>query len=105
MLIPNWANSTGGSPYSLSKAHRAPLRSENHHSASRTLTTNQPSLTGASPDPKSSSCAPGTDAILAPRDASPSGPGSGRSAEDVRLVLARADEFWVACRSLPPTDP
>jgi hypothetical protein len=57
---PSWANSTGGSPYSLSKAHLAPLRSENHHSASRTLTTNQPWVTGVSPDPKSSSCASGT---------------------------------------------
>src|SRR5512133_2193198 len=63
MLIPNWANSTGGSPYSFSKAHLAPLLSENHHSASRTLTTNQPWVTGASPDPKSSSCASGTDTI------------------------------------------
>src|SRR6185295_4230229 len=67
-LIPSWANSTGGSPYSLSKAHLAPLVSANHHSASRTLTTNQPWMTGVSPDPKSSSCASGTDAILAPRD-------------------------------------
>jgi hypothetical protein len=45
--------------------------SENHHSASRTLTTNQPWVTGVSPDPKSSSCASGTAAILAPRDGSP----------------------------------
>src|SRR6478672_3828998 len=66
MLIPSWANSTGGSPYSFSKAHLAPLLSANHHSASRTLTTNQPSVTGVSPDPKSSSRASGTDAILAP---------------------------------------
>src|SRR5205823_5794602 len=57
MLIPNWPNSTGGSPYSLSKAHLAPLLSENHHSASRTLTTNQPWVTGMSPDPESPMCA------------------------------------------------
>jgi len=62
---------TGGSPYSFSKAHLAPLPSENHHSASRTLTTNQPWVTGVSPDPKSSSSAAGTNAILAPRDGSP----------------------------------
>jgi hypothetical protein len=35
------------------------------------LTTNQPWVTGVSPDPKSSSSAPGTVAILAPRDGSP----------------------------------
>src|SRR3954451_23009656 len=64
-LTPSWANSTGGSPYSFSKAHLAPLLSANHHSASRTLTTNQPWVTGVSPDPKSSSSAPRTDAILA----------------------------------------
>ena len=29
-------------PYSLSKLQRAPLLSVNHHSASRTFTTNQP---------------------------------------------------------------
>src|SRR3954462_13083860 len=68
MLIATWANSTGGSPYSLSKAHLAPLVSENHHSASRTLTTNQPSVTGVRPDPESSSCASRTDVILAARD-------------------------------------
>src|SRR3954470_22081867 len=53
--MPRWANSTGGAPYSFSKAHLAPRLSANHHSASRTLTTNQPSLTGVSPDPESSS--------------------------------------------------
>src|SRR3954452_25217398 len=60
MLIPSCANSTDGSPYSFSKAHLAPLLSEDPHSASRTLTTNQPWVTGVSPDPKSSSCASGT---------------------------------------------
>src|SRR4051794_18092117 len=60
-LIPSWANPTGGSPYSFSNAHLAPLVSANHHSASRTLTTNQPSLTGVSPDPESSSWASRTD--------------------------------------------
>jgi hypothetical protein len=63
-FIPSWPNSTGGSPYSFSKAHLAHLPSANHHSTSRTLTTNQPWVTGVSPDPKSSSCASGTDAIL-----------------------------------------
>src|SRR3954454_20042265 len=58
--MPSPANSTGGSPYSFSKAHLPPLVSANHHSASRTLTTNQPSLTGVSPDPRSASCARGT---------------------------------------------
>ena len=84
MLIPSWANSTGGSPYSFSKAHLAPLVSVNHHSASRTLTTNQPWVTGVSPDPKSSSCASGTDAILAPGE---------------------PDEFSMVCQSLPRTVP
>src|SRR3954452_951042 len=59
-LIPNWANSTGGAPYSFSKAHLPPLLSANHHSASRTLTTNHPWVTGVRPDPKSSSFAPAT---------------------------------------------
>src|SRR5436190_2545438 len=65
MLMPSWPNSTGRSPYSFSKAHLAPLDSANHHSASRTLTTNQPSVTGASPDPESSSRASATTRILA----------------------------------------
>src|SRR3954454_18063951 len=65
MLIPSWANSSGGSPYSFSKAHLAPLLSANHHSASRTLTTNQPSVTGVRPDPKSWSSASGTTRVLA----------------------------------------
>src|SRR3954462_1290690 len=68
MLIATWANSTGGSPYSLSKAHLAPLVSDVHHSASRTLTTNQPSVTGVSPDPASSSRASCTGAILSEND-------------------------------------
>jgi hypothetical protein len=42
-----------GSPYSFANQHAAPRVSEDHHSASRTLTTNQPSVTGASPDPES----------------------------------------------------
>lgn len=67
-LIPSCANSIGGSPYSLSNQHAAPLVSENHHSASRTLTTNQPSVTGASPEPLSSSCAWGTESILAAQE-------------------------------------
>src|SRR6185369_9100623 len=62
-LIPSWSNSIGGSPYSFSKAHLAPLVSVTHHSASRALTTNQPSVTGVSPDPESSSRASGTDAF------------------------------------------
>ena len=49
----------------LEGAPRA-LLTANHHSASRTLTTNQPWVTGVSPDPESSSCGPCTDAILAP---------------------------------------
>jgi hypothetical protein len=48
--MPSWANSTDGSPYSFSKAHLAPVLLANHHSASRTLTTNQPWVTGVSPD-------------------------------------------------------
>jgi hypothetical protein len=43
------------------------------------VTTNQPPVTGVSPDPKSSSCASGTDAILAPG----------------------SDEFLPVCQSLP----
>src|SRR5436190_5342879 len=66
-LIPSCANSTGGSPYSFANQHAAPLVSEDHHSASRTLTTNQPSVTGASPDPESLSRAPRMDAILSAR--------------------------------------
>src|SRR5690349_12717075 len=55
-LIPSWANSTGECPYSFSKAHLAPRLSANHHSASRALTTNQPSVTGTSHEPQSLSC-------------------------------------------------
>src|SRR3954452_722587 len=61
--MPSCGNSRGGAPaggYSHSNAHRAPLRSEVHHSASRTFTTNQPSVTGARPEPKSSSRASAT---------------------------------------------
>src|SRR6187551_2256087 len=65
MLIPSCANSIGGSPYSLANQHAAPLVSEENHSASRTLTTNQPSVTGASPEPASSSLASFTQQILA----------------------------------------
>src|SRR3954469_26005091 len=64
-LIPNCANSIGCSPYSLANQHAAPLVSEENHSASRTLTTNQPSVTGASPEPASSSLASFTEQILA----------------------------------------
>jgi hypothetical protein len=39
-----------GSPYSFANQHAAPLVSDENHSASRTLTTNQPSVTGASPE-------------------------------------------------------
>src|SRR4026208_593166 len=89
MLIPSWANSTGGSPYSFSKAHLAPLLSEFHHSASRTFTTNQPWVTGVSPDPKSSSCASDTDAILAPRDGPPIWASVGESPDAVAWVIRR----------------
>src|SRR3954452_18639095 len=44
---------------------RRALVSEENHSASRTLTTNQPSVTGASPEPASSSLASFTQQILA----------------------------------------
>src|SRR4051794_40916285 len=64
-LIPSCGNSIGGSPYSLANQHVAPLVSEENHSASRTLTTNQPSVTGASPEPASSSLASFTEQILA----------------------------------------
>src|SRR5438445_8769812 len=64
-LIPSCANSIGGAPYSLANQHAAPLVSEENHSASRTLTTNQPSVTGASPEPASSSLASFTQQILA----------------------------------------
>src|SRR3954452_10643458 len=64
-LIPSCANSTGGSPYSFANQHAAPLDSEENHSASRTLTTKQPSVTGASPEPPSSSLASFTSRILA----------------------------------------
>src|SRR3954453_15788901 len=64
-LIPSCANSIGGAPYSLANQHAAPLVSEENDSASRTLQTNQPSVTGASPEPASSSLASFTDQILA----------------------------------------
>src|SRR4051794_41009392 len=72
--MPSCANSTGGaSPggYSDSKGHRAPLRSDVHHSASRTFTTNQPSVTGARPEPKSSSRASCTGRVYASKQATP----------------------------------
>src|SRR4051794_1792106 len=68
--MPSCANSTGGVPfggYSHSKAHRAPIRSDVHHSASRTFRTNQPSVTGASPEPRSSSRASGTAPVYSGR--------------------------------------
>src|SRR5213078_1136054 len=64
-LIPSCANSIGDSPYSLANQHAAPLVRDENHSASRTLTTNQPSVTGASPEPASSSLASFTEQILA----------------------------------------
>src|SRR2546423_9982718 len=64
-LIPSCANAIGDSPYALANQHAAPLVSEENHSASRTLTTNQPSVTGASPEPASSSLASFTQQILA----------------------------------------
>src|SRR3989440_9435035 len=64
-LIPSCANSIGDSPYSLANQHAAPLVCDENHSASRTLTTNQPSVTGASPEPASSSLASFTQHILA----------------------------------------
>src|SRR5438874_2421544 len=62
--MPSCVNSFAG----VSKAHSAPdgffelgpCASDVHHSASRTLTTNQPSVAGASPEPESSSRASGT---------------------------------------------
>ena len=63
ILIPNWGNCAIG----VSKMHSAPdVRlspspfSEFSQWASRTLTTNQPSLTGPSPEPESPSCASAT---------------------------------------------
>ena len=50
---------------SFANQHAAPLVSEENHSASRTLTTNQPSVTGASPEPESSSRASDTNPSLA----------------------------------------
>src|SRR5580765_7032167 len=64
-LIPNCGNSSGESPYSFANQHAAPLVSEVNHSASRTLTTNQPSVTGASPEPASSSRASVKNRIIA----------------------------------------
>src|SRR4051812_40126557 len=80
MLIPNWENSAVGSPYSFSKAHLPPLVSANHHSASRTFATNQPSVTGVSPDPKSTSCASRTDRFLQAST-------SGRAVADERSLV------------------
>src|SRR4051812_41114880 len=62
--MPNCGNSIGGSPYSFANQHAAPLVSEVNHSASRRLTTNHPSVTGASHEPPSSSCASLTPASL-----------------------------------------
>src|SRR5947209_1631336 len=64
-LIPSCGNSIGGSPYSFANQHAAPLVSDENHSASPALTTNQPSVTGASPEPASSSLASFTNRILA----------------------------------------
>ena len=63
-MIPNCGNSIGRSPYSFANQHAAPRVSDENHSASRTLTTNHPSVTGASPKPASSSLASSTRQIL-----------------------------------------
>jgi hypothetical protein len=68
---PERGNSTGESPYSFANQHAAPLVSDVNHSASRTLTTNQPSVTGASPEPASSSCASLNNRILAAQTTHP----------------------------------
>jgi hypothetical protein len=56
MLMPNFENQASR----LSNAHPDPNVSDVHHSASRTFTTNQPALLGASPDPASARGASGT---------------------------------------------
>ena len=47
------------------------MLSDVHHSASRTFTTNQPSLAGARPEPESSSRASGTARVYGARDEAP----------------------------------
>ena len=56
MLMPNCANELS----LLSKTQAEPVSSDVIHAVSRTLTTNQPSLTGARPEPESSSLASDT---------------------------------------------
>ena len=65
-LIPSCANSIGGSPYS-SRTSASPLVCEENHSASRTLTTNEPSVTSASPEPRFSRRASVTHRFLQPK--------------------------------------
>src|SRR4051794_16184645 len=55
-LMPSCGNDTSW----LSNPHPEPNVLDNHHSASRTFTTNQPSLAGARPEPESSSRASST---------------------------------------------
>src|SRR5436189_6266418 len=86
-LIPSCANSIGGAPHSLATQDAAPLVSEENHSASRTLTTNQPSVTGASPEPASSSLASFTQQILAVQAT-----GVWYARASFRLSAARADD-------------
>ena len=64
----------GNSNFWLSKSHAEPDGcfspfSDVHHSASRTFTTNQPSLAGARPEPESSSRASGTARVYRSRNA------------------------------------
>src|SRR5262245_41097350 len=101
--MPSSGNPTGGSPYSFSQAHLAPLPSVTHHSASRTLTTNQPSVTGVSPDPESSSRASGTTRLShgsrdrAVRDTSPVSGGTPSLFDHVALPVsdvARSRAFY-----------
>ena len=65
----------------LEVARRSPAVRD-HHSASRTLTTNQPSVTGASPEPESSSRASATTRFSQPKRHLPDvGQCAGMSAE------------------------
>src|SRR5215212_262641 len=98
-LIPSCANSIGGAPYSLANQHAAPLVCDENHSASRTLTTNQPSVTGASPEPASSSLASFTQQILAIRAPAISSGASMVSSDDVLPVLQKPT-FLVECGRL-----
>src|SRR5262249_43746585 len=55
-LIPSCGNENSR----VSKLDPEPNDFDTHHCASRTLTTNQPSPAGVSPEPESSSCASAT---------------------------------------------